>query len=145
MRSVGLYFKLVDPAAQTPRYAHPGDAGLDLYAVHDVVLEPGTRAAVRTGVAVAIPDGYCGLLLPRSGLAFKYGVTLVNAPGLIDAGYRGELQCIAINHSDRVYEVKTGDKIGQLVISPVPVVTLIQVEDLQETIRGVNGFGSSGR
>ena len=127
------------------RRAHPTDAGLDLYARHPVRLEPGEHATVDTGVAVAIPDGYAGLVLPRSGLASRYGVGLVNSPGLIDAGYRGELRVVLINHGRERFPVSRGDRIAQLVIVPVALPEPVPVDHLDRTARAEQGFGSSGR
>jgi dUTP pyrophosphatase len=143
---VELPFKRLDPAAQLPGAQHPGDAGLDLRASIDVEVGPGKRAMVPTGVAVAIPEGHAGLVLPRSGLAAKQGLTLANAPGLIDAGYRGEVICAVVN-LDRSEPVRIakGDRIAQLVIVAVPAVTPAWVEDLPESSRGAGGFGSTGR
>jgi dUTP pyrophosphatase len=143
---VDLPFKRLDPGAELPSRAHPGDAGLDLRANVDVVVEPGHRAMVTTGVAVAIPEGYAGLVLPRSGLASKRGLTLANAPGLIDAGYRGEVICAVVN-LDRTEPVKIvkGERIAQLVIVAVPDVRPGWVDELPESSRGPGGFGSTGR
>ena len=122
-----------------------GDAGLDLYAAHDVTLYPGERARVPTGVAVAIPEGYAGFVQPRSGLAARVGLGLVNSPGLIDAGYRGEIQAIAINLDPlRPIDIHRGDKIAQLVILPVLHAELAEVDALPESSRGSGGFGSTG-
>ena len=135
----------LDTELPTLRRAHPTDAGLDLYARRPVRLEPGEHATVDTGVAVAIPDGYAGLVLPRSGLASRYGVGLVNAPGLIDAGYRGELRVVLINHGRERCPISRGDRIAQLVIVPVALPELLMVDRLESTERGDQGFGSSGR
>ena len=137
--------KVLDQSAQVPQSAYEGDAGLDLRALEHVVLKPFERALVSTGLAVAIPEGYAGFVLPRSGSAIKTGLSLVNAPGLIDSGYRGELKCIAINldaHNDIVIE--PGDRIAQLVIMKVENARMVQVDELDETQRGEGGFGSSG-
>lgn len=138
------FIKLRDDAI-VPTHAHEGDAGSDLYAVEGVVLEPGARAKVPTGIAVAIPDGHAGLVLPRSGLAYKHGITLTNTPGLIDSGYRGELQVLMLN-TDRSesYEVEPGDRIAQLMITAFAPVTWTPVTEFEETVRGSGGFGSSG-
>ncbi|MFT4048431.1 MAG: dUTP diphosphatase [Solirubrobacterales bacterium] len=131
--------------AIVPTQAHPGDAGSDLYAVEGVKLEPGERAKVATGIAIAIPDGHAGLVLPRSGLAHKHGITLTNTPGLIDSGYRGELQVLMLN-TDRTkaYEVTAGERIAQLVITAYAAPEWTEVEDFETTVRGSGGFGSSG-
>lgn len=137
--------KLLDPELPVPRYAHPGDAGLDLYAAESLTLAPGERRLVSTGIAVAIPDGYAGFVQPRSGLAIKYGLSLVNTPGLIDANYRGEIKVIAINLDPHTsIHISRGDKIAQLVIQPVARVELCVVKDLSVTARGEGGFGSTG-
>jgi dUTP pyrophosphatase len=135
------------PDAVIPSYANQGDAGCDLVAVEDVLLSAGGgRAMVPTGIAVALPEGHGGFVLPRSGLSSKHGVTCVNAPGLIDSGYRGELKVALINHDPSVdYQVKKGDRIAQLVVLPVPVARFVVVDELPETTRGGGGFGSSGR
>jgi dUTP pyrophosphatase len=140
-----LRFKKLRDDAIVPTQAHAGDAGSDLYAVEGAVLEPGARAKVPTGVAVAIPEGHAGLVLPRSGLAHKHGITLTNTPGLIDSGYRGELQVLMLN-TDRAapYEVKPGDRIAQLVIVAFAAAEWDEVAEFDETTRGGAGFGSSG-
>jgi dUTP pyrophosphatase len=127
-----------------PRHAYPGDAGLDLSACERVVLEPGERALVPTGVAVAIPPGYAGYVQPRSGLANEHGITIVNSPGLVDSGYRGELRIILLNTDrERSFEIEPGMRIAQLVVLPVPPVELRVVDELPESERGERGFGSS--
>ena len=140
-----LPFKRLDPEVALPGHAHQGDAGLDLRSAVDVEVAPGERAMVPTGLAVAIPDGYAGLVLPRSGLASRQGLTLANAPGLIDAGYRGEVICAVVN-LDRHETVKIarGDRIAQLVIVAVPEVRSVLVEELPRSTRGEGGFGSTG-
>jgi dUTP diphosphatase len=140
---VTLPFKRLDPDALLPARAHPGDAGLDLRSAVDVEVAPGERALVPTGVAVAIPDGHAGLVLPRSGLASK--LTMANAPGLIDAGYRGELICAVVN-LDLTTPVKIGrgDRIAQLVVVAMPELAAEWVDELPPTTRGEGGFGSTG-
>jgi dUTP pyrophosphatase len=140
-----LPFRRLDAEAALPRARHPDDAGLDLCANADVEVSPGERAMVPTGVAVAIPDGHAGLVLPRSGLASKQGLTLANAPGLIDAGYRGEVMVATVN-LDRTEAVKIsrGDRIAQLVIVALPSVEPAWVPELPESRRGHGGFGSTG-
>ncbi|MFM8999725.1 MAG: dUTP diphosphatase [Actinomycetota bacterium] len=135
----------LDPGMPLPERAHPGDAGLDLRSAVDAEVPPGARVLVPTGLAVAIPDGHAGLVLPRSGLASKVGLTLANAPGLIDAGYRGEVVCAVVN-LDRSEPVRIarGDRIAQLVIVAVPSATAVEVAELPETTRGSGGFGSTG-
>ncbi len=140
-----LPFRRLDPAARLPQVQHPGDAGLDLCAIEDVDVAPGTRAMVPTGVAVAIPEGHAGLVLPRSGLAARRGLTLANAPGLIDAGYRGQVVCAVVNlDRDEPVRITRGDRIAQLVIVPVPAITPAWVDELPPTLRGEGGFGSTG-
>jgi dUTP pyrophosphatase len=141
-----LAVQRLDPALEVPAYAHEGDAGLDLRARVDVVLEPGARALVPTGVAVAVPEGYVGLVHPRSGLAARHGIGLVNAPGTIDAGYRGEIQVILVNLDPaEPVRLSRGDRIAQLVVQPVETVAVEEVEILPESARGAGGFGSTGR
>lgn len=141
-----LPFKRLDPSAALPTAARPGDAGLDLRSVADVVVDPGERAMVPTGLAVAIPEGHAGLVLPRSGLASRHGLTMANAPGLIDAGYRGEVMCAVVN-LDRTEPVKIarGDRIAQLVIVALPAVDPRWRDELPDSSRGDGGFGSTGR
>ena len=127
-----------------PRHAYAGDAGLDLSACERVVLEPGGRALVPTGVAVAIPTGYAGYVQPRSGLAIEHGITIVNTPGLVDSGYRGELRVILLNTDrEHAFTIEPGTRIAQLVVLPVPPVELRLVDDLPDSERGERGFGSS--
>ena len=135
----------LDPQLPLPAYAHPGDAGADLFAAEDAELAPGARAAVRTGIAVAIPEGYAGLVHPRSGLAARLGVTVLNAPGTVDAGYRGEILVILVNH-DPVHTVKIsrGDRIAQLVVQRVERAAFVEVDELDDTVRGAGGHGSTG-
>ena len=136
----------LDPTLPLPVPAHEGDAGYDLRARESVVLPPGGRAAVPTGVAVAIPPGWAGLVLPRSGLALRHGVTCLNAPGLIDAGYRDEIRVVLVNHDPaEPFEVEAGDRIAQLVVHEVVTIDWDEVEDLGQTARGPGGFGSTGR
>ena len=135
----------LDPKLPIPSSAHPGDAGLDLFAAEDVLLAPGERAAVATGIAVAIPDGYAGFVHARSGRVLKQGLTVVNAPGLIDSGYRGEIKVILINlDSSEDIHIKREEKIAQLVVQQVSAVELIEVDELPATERGQGGFGSTG-
>lgn len=140
-----LSVQKLDSELPTPKRAHEGDAGLDLYAAHPVRLEPGERAVVETGVAVAIPTAYAGLMVPRSGLAAKHGITVVNAPGLIDSGYRGPLMAILLNTGTERVDIARGDRIVQLVIVPVATPAVAVVESLDDTQRGAGGLGSSGR
>jgi dUTP pyrophosphatase len=137
----------IDRTLPLPAAQHAGDAGYDLRAREGVVLAPaGGRAAVPTGIAVAIPPGWAGLILPRSGLALRHGVTCLNAPGLIDAGYRDEIRVILVNHDPtEPFKVEVGDRIAQLVIQEVAAAEWDEVEDLGQTARGQGGFGSTGR
>lgn len=139
-----LLVRRLHPDAHLPAGAYPGDAGLDLASVEDVVLEPGERATVATGLAVAIPDGHAGFVQPRSGLAARHGITVVNAPGLIDSGYRGELKVVLLNTDrDEPFHVRPGDRIAQLVVIAVPDVEVVDVAELPESERAERGFGSS--
>lgn len=135
----------LDPDLPLPSYAHPGDAGADLYAAEDAELAPGERKLIRTGVAVAIPDGYVGLVHPRSGLAAKMGVTVLNAPGTVDAGYRGEILVNLVNHDPvNVAKIVRGDRIAQLVVQRVERAHFHGVDNLSDTVRGTGGHGSTG-
>ena len=140
-----LRFQRLDPDAELPAAQHPGDAGLDLRSIIDVEVPPGGREMVPTGVAVAIPDGHAGLVLPRSGLASKHGLTLANAPGLIDAGYRGEVTCAVVNlDRETPVRIAKGDRVAQLVIVAIPSVEPRWSEALPGSARGAGGFGSTG-
>lgn len=141
---VDLPVTRLHPDAVPPAYAHDGDAGMDLVSVEDVVLAPGDRHAVATGWAMAIPDGWVGLVHPRSGLALKQGLTVANAPGTIDAGYRGEVKVILVNLGDVHAHVRVGDRIAQLVLQEVGRARVVEVDDLDDTTRGAGGFGSTG-
>jgi len=147
LRPMEILAKALHPDAVLPKYANEGDAGCDLVAIEDAVLKAGGgRAMVGTGVAIAIPQGHGGFVLPRSGLASKHGVTCSNAPGLVDSGYRGELKVAMVNlDPTNDYEVKKGDRITQLVILAVPSVSFSLVDELPEATRGEGGFGSTGR
>ena len=135
----------VSEDAIVPSYAYEADAGLDLSANCDMVLEPHERALVPTGLAIAIPEGYAGFVMPRSGLALREGLSMANTPGLIDAHYRGELKVVAVNlDNEKPIQITKGERIAQLVIMPVPPINLIEVGALDETDRGAGGFGSSG-
>jgi dUTP pyrophosphatase len=141
-----LPVRRLDPGLPLPAYAHPGDAGADLCAAEDVVLPPGGRATVGTGVAVAVPDGHAAFVHPRSGLASRHGVTVVNAPGTVDAGYRGEVRVVLLNTDPaEPFTVRRGDRIAQLVVQPVTRVRFLEVAELPPTPRGEGGFGSTGR
>lgn len=132
-------------AADVPVYAHPGDAGADLTAAEAVRLEPGRRALVGTGVRIALPDGYVAFVVPRSGLAARHGITIVNAPGTVDAGYRGEIKVSLLNTDpDEAFEIAAGDRIAQLIVMPVPRANFIEVDELPDSVRGEGGFGSTG-
>lgn len=135
----------LDPDLPLPQRAHPGDAGVDLLARTAVVLEPEAWAKVPTGIAVAIPDGYVGLVAPRSGLAARHGIGVVNGPGVIDAGYRGEVNVLLINHGSEAVVVERGERIAQLVVVPCAAPDFLVVEELPDSVRGEGGFGSSGR
>jgi len=137
--------KRLDPAVPLPTYAREGDAGLDLHAAHDVTLPPGGRALVGTGLAVAIPPGHAGFVLPRSGLALSRGVTILNAPGLIDAGYRGELKVLLVNHdAETTVTLRRGERVAQLVVQRVERAEPVPVDELPASERGAGGFGSTG-
>jgi dUTP pyrophosphatase len=135
----------LDPGAPLPAYAHPGDAGVDLVTVEDIDLAPGQRALVRTGIAIALPEGYAAFVHPRSGLATRHGVTVVNAPGTVDAGYRGEIKVALLNTDARsAVSFRRGDRIAQLVIQRVECVSFREVDALPGSARGDGGFGSTG-
>jgi dUTP pyrophosphatase len=143
---VTLEFTRLSEDAREPSRAHDGDAGYDLYAVEPATIAAGERASVGTGIALAIPEGWAGLVLPRSGLAARHGITLPNAPGLIDSGYRGEVRVLLLNTDPREpFEIAPGDRIAQLVLVRHESPELIEVASLEETVRGAGGFGSSGR
>ena len=143
---IEIEIKLLEEDLPMPRYQNEGDAGLDLPSRVDYVLNPGERAKIPTGIAVAIPRGYAGFVLPRSGLASRNGISLVNSPGLVDSGYRGEMAIIMINtDKHEAFHIKRGDRIAQLVIQRVEEVKLIRREELDDTARGEGGFGSTGR
>ena len=135
----------LDEGATAPTRAHDTDAGLDLYALHPADIPPGQRQLVSTGVHVAIPPGYVGTICPRSGLAHKHGLTVLNSPGIIDAGYTGEIKVNLYNTGDEVYWAETGTRVAQLVITPTPDARLEQVDTLDTTERGDNGHGSTGQ
>ena len=137
----------LDPDLDPPRRQRAGDAAADLPARHDVTLQPGERAIVPTGFAIGLPEGFAALVVPRSGLAAKHGITVVNGPGLIDSGYRGELMVILLNTGSEPFAIERGDRIAQLLVLPVPALDLVVVDELPEAVddRGADGFGSSGR
>ncbi|MGW9626520.1 dUTP diphosphatase [Microbacterium sp. NPDC055521] len=132
-------------SANVPFYAHPGDAGADLVSTEAVRLEPGERALIGTGVRIALPEGYAAFVVPRSGLAAKHGITVVNSPGTVDAGYRGEIRVSLLNTDSReAYDVAVGDRIAQLIVMPVVQARFEPVDDLPDSVRGDGGFGSTG-
>ena len=143
--SIVIPVKKLDDMLEMPAYAYAGDAGRDLRAAENTILKPFERKAVPCGISLAIPAGYAGLVMPRSGLALKHGITVANSPGLIDSNYRGEIKAILVNidaHDE--FRIDRGDRIAQLVIVEVPLVNLAEVERLDDTVRGEGGFGSSG-
>jgi dUTP pyrophosphatase len=143
---VDLPVRKLKEEATLPARAHEGDAGLDLCACEAAHIGPGERWALATGIAVEIPDGHAGLVLPRSGLAREHGITLVNSPGLIDAGYRGEISVLLLNTDPaETFRIAPGERIAQLVVVPIAAATPVEVESLAESARGEGGFGSSGR
>ncbi len=139
-----LAFRRIRPQAVLPAYAHPGDAGMDVCSAEAVRIPPGGRALVPTGLAVRLPMGYEAQVRPRSGLALKKGVTVLNAPGTIDAGYRGEIGVVLANLGEMDFDVKAGDRIAQLVVAPVTRPEIVETSELDETERGAGGFGSTG-
>ena len=139
-----LRFKKVHPDAVLPSYAHPSDAGMDVRSVDELTLAPGKRALVHTGLVMLLPPQYEAQVRPRSGLALKNGITVLNTPGTIDSGYRGEVGVILINHGDADFTIAKGDKIAQLVIAPVTQPEVAEVSEVDETDRGAGGFGSTG-
>lgn len=145
MGAAALRVRRLDPSAKLPARAHGDDAGYDLHALEPARLAAGERATIRTGIAIELPPGHAGLVLPRSGLAARHGVAIVNAPGLIDAGYRGELKVLLLN-TDRsaTFEVAAGDRIAQLVVVAVAAPDVVEADELAATARGAGGFGSSG-
>jgi dUTP pyrophosphatase len=142
---VDVPVRRLDPDLPLPAYAHPGDAGADLVAAEDVVLAPGERRLVPTGIAIALPDGYVGLVHPRSGLAHRLGVTVLNAPGTVDAGYRGEIKVNLVNHDPAAtVKISRGDRIAQLLVQRLERAAFRPVDELPETVRGAGGHGSTG-
>lgn len=140
-----ILVRRLDPDLPLPSYAHPGDAGADLHARTEATLEPGARVAVPTGLAIALPDGYVAFVMPRSGLAARYGIGLVNSPGTVDAGYRGEIAVLLVNHGDAPVTLRRGERIAQLVVQEVARATFVEVAALPGSVRDVGGFGSTGR
>ncbi|TDD34728.1 dUTP diphosphatase [Nonomuraea terrae] len=146
MSDVEVLIQPLDPGLPMPSYAHSGDAGADLHAAEDVELMPGERTVIGTGVAIALPEGYAAFVHPRSGLAARHGVTLVNAPGTVDAGYRGEIKVTLINtDAKEPFRLRRGDRVAQLVVQRVERALFTPVERLPESVRGTGGFGSTGR
>jgi dUTP pyrophosphatase len=137
-------FKRISPDASLPSYARPGDAGMDLKSAEDAVVEPGARLLVHTGLAMALPEGYEAQVRPRSGLALKHGITVLNTPGTIDEGYRREVGVILFNTGDTAFKIAKGDRIAQMVIAPVTKARIVETDDLGSTERGAGGFGSTG-
>lgn len=145
MSDVEILLHQLDPDLEPPSYAHPGDAGADLRSTEAFVLAPGERRLVSTGVAVAVPDGYAAFVHPRSGLAARHGVTIVNTPGTIDAGYRGEIRvCLVNTDREQPVTISRGDRIAQLVVQPVSRAAFVRVTQLPDSSRGPNGYGSTG-
>lgn len=144
VEELALRVRRLDPSVPLPSYAHPGDAGLDLCAAESRKLAPGERAAVSTGLAVAIPDGWVGLVHPRSGLALRAGLTVVNAPGTIDSGYRGELKVLLVNLGGDPVQIERGDRVAQLLLQRVARAVVVESDSLDDTTRGAGGFGSTG-
>ena len=145
MNDVDILIQRLDPSVPLPAVAHAGDAGMDLITTHDAIIQPGERVLLPTGIAIALPAGYMAWVVPRSGLAVKHGVSMVNAPGTIDAGYRGEIKVSVINLDPREpVTVHRGDRIAQMIVQQVPVVRLHEVEQLPGSARGQGGFGSTG-
>jgi len=139
-----LKVKLLSPDAQLPRYAHPDDSGMDLASVEDVVIAPGARALVHTGVAIELPPGTEAQLRPRSGLALRHGITVLNSPATIDEGYRGELMVVLINHGDTDFQITKGMRIAQMVVCPVLRPEIVESDDFTYSTRSTSGFGSTG-
>lgn len=139
-----ILVKRLDPDLPLPSHARAGDAGVDLYAREGGALQPGERALVATGIAVAVPEGYVGLISPRSGLAVRHGISLVNSPGILDAGYRGEIHAVMINEGAEPFSYERGDRIAQLVVVPFATQVYEVVDELPHTDRGAGGFGSTG-
>ena len=137
-------FRTIDPAAILPSYAHPGDAGMDIRSVEDLTIAPGDRALVHTGLVMVLPPGYEAQVRPRSGLALKNGITVLNSPGTIDEGYRGEVGVILANFGKEPFKVEKGSKIAQVVVAPCTRAEIVATDDIDDTERGTGGFGSTG-
>jgi dUTP pyrophosphatase len=137
-------FRRIDPSAELPTYAHPGDAGMDIRSIEELTIAPGARALVHTGLVMMLPPGYEAQVRPRSGLALKNGVTVLNTPGTIDEGYRGEVGVILVNFGSEPFKVEKGAKIAQMVIAPCTRAEIVETDEVDDTVRGTGGFGSSG-
>ena len=137
-------FRRIDPSAELPTYAPPGDAGMDIRSIEELTIEPGARALVHTGLVMVLPPGYEAQVRPRSGLALKNGVTVLNTPGTIDEGYRGEIGVILANFGSEPFKVEKGAKIAQMVIAPCTRAEIVETDEVDDTVRGTGGFGSSG-
>lgn len=137
-------FRRIDPSAELPTYAHPGDAGMDIRSIEELTIAPGARALVHTGLVMMLPPGYEAQVRPRSGLALKNGVTVLNTPGTIDEGYRGEVGVILANFGSEPFKVEKGVKIAQMVIAPCTRAEIVETDEMDDTVRGTGGFGSSG-
>ena len=137
-------FRRIDPSAELPTYAHPGDAGMDIRSIEELTIAPGARALVHTGLVMMLPPGYEAQVRPRSGLALKNGVTVLNTPGTIDEGYRGEVGVILVNFGSEPFKVEKGAKIAQMVIAPCTRAEIVETDAVDDTVRGTGGFGSSG-
>ena len=143
-KNMKLKIKKIDDSAIIPNYAHNTDSGMDLYSIEDKIIRPGETALIKTGLKIELPQNTDAQIRPKSGIALKHSVTVLNTPGTIDEGYNGEIQVILINHGERLYKVNKGEKIAQMVIIPVIRVEVEEVNELQETSRGLGGFGSTG-
>ena len=143
-KNMKLKIKKIDDSAIIPNYAHNTDSGMDLYSIEDKIIRPGETALIKTGLKIELPQNTEAQIRPKSGIALKHSVTVLNTPGTIDEGYTGEIQVILIKHGERVYKINKGEKIAQMVIMPVIRVQVEQVNELQETPRGLGGFGSTG-
>ena len=137
-------FLRIDPSAELPTYAHPGDAGMDIRSIEELTIAPGARALVHTGLVMALPPGYEAQVRPRSGLALKNGITVLNTPGTIDEGYRGEIGVILANFGSEPFKVEKGAKVAQMVIAPCTCAEIVETDEVDDTVRGTGGFGSSG-
>ena len=139
-----MKFQRINQSAELPTYAHPGDAGMDIRSIEELTIDPGARALVHTGLVMVLPPGYEAQVRPRSGLALKNGITVLNTPGTIDEGYRGEIGVILANFGSEPFKVEKGAKIAQMVIAPCTRVEIVEIDEVDDTVRGTGGFGSSG-